>query len=86
MMNGSMVFNSNCLEISLKTNQSPGKLKFTDVCHGTLFFQGRPGILKPTPLPLHDYKMELPIVLLNWNLLHLLENDSEGQVKEGFRN
>ena len=49
MMNGSIVFNSNDLEISLKTDSSPGKLKFTDLPQGILLCQGRPGILHPSP-------------------------------------
>ena len=36
-------------KISLKTNQSPGKRKVADLPYGTLFFQGRPGILHPSP-------------------------------------
>ena len=35
--------------ISLTTYQTPGKLKFMDLPHGILFFQGRPGVLHPSP-------------------------------------
>ena len=45
MMNGGMIFNSDCLENFTKINQSTGR---RDLLHRILFFQGRPGILHPS--------------------------------------
>ena len=58
-MNESMVFNSDCLEVSYKTNQSPGKLELTDLPRGILFYPGRPGILQSSPCM--DIKWNIPI-------------------------
>ena len=48
-MNAGMVFNSDRLENSAQTPiQALGKLEFTDLPHGFLFFQGWSGILHPS--------------------------------------
>ena len=48
-MNGNIVCNSDLLETSLKTIQSPGKLEYRIYPTEFYFFQGRPGILHPSP-------------------------------------
>ena len=40
MVSGRMVFNSDRMENSLETNQSPRKLDFTDFFHGNSFREG----------------------------------------------
>ena len=68
LMNGCMVFNSDRPENSTQNQSSSGKLEFTDLPHGILFFQGWPGILYPSPCmdkkwntTFNDIKMQFKI-------------------------
>ena len=72
MINGGMVFTSDCLENITKVNQSPGKLVFTDSPHGILFFLGKPGISHP--LLCMDIKWNSPMYFKSFavNKLKLL--------------
>ena len=67
MTNGSMVFTSDRLKNSLKTNSSPRKLEFMDLPHGIPFFQGRPGILHPSLCM--DIKWNSP--MFSWVTIHI---------------
>ena len=50
MTNRGIVFNSDRLENFTQTNSGPGNLEFTDLTHGILFFQGKPGIYIHPPI------------------------------------
>ena len=80
-MNGSMAFNSDRPENVAQTRQSFGKVQFTDLTHGNLFSEGRPGILHPPACM--DIKWNNPVsrgspcklqfsqVILNENLMSI---------------